>query len=295
VDEVHVGLRPEPQARGRRRRSAFSGGAPTPKRTRLERRDTRLDLGDLGRADHDRQGGHEPRENRRGRPELHFDRKRRETFSADRSQRRPRRNSPNPRQPSRKSAQLETRARRAHARGRAGHDAIPRAACGERPRSMGASCLTACTSCQRHVRCGERVCPFCGADVTTHYRPLEYRLKNRMSRGRAFSLGAALAAAGFAMSCDDETGAPPYGIAAIAGTSSGTSGVGGASPSAGGVAAAGSSSNGGALVTPGGGEPGVGGEPGASGGVGGKSSGGAAGADSGGADSGGPGVGGANR
>jgi hypothetical protein len=70
---------------------------------------SRLDLGGLGRPDHDRQGSHEPRENRRGRRQLRFDRKRRETFSADRSQRRPRRNSPNPPQPGEKNAQLESR------------------------------------------------------------------------------------------------------------------------------------------------------------------------------------------
>jgi hypothetical protein len=142
---------------------------------------------------------------------------------------------------------------------------------------MGAACLSACTECQRHVRCGERVCPFCGARVTSHLRALEYRLKNQLSRGRAFSLGAALAAAGFAMSCDDESVAPPYGLACFsmcgpstAGTAMGGAGGQSGAPPAGGVAgaaAAGSGSSGVGGPASGGG---LGGVPDPNGGAGGE-------------------------
>jgi hypothetical protein len=61
------------------------------------------------------------------------------------------------------------------------------------------------------VRCGERACPFCGAEVTSFMRVLEYRIANRLDRSRIFSLGAALAAAGFVTNCarfDSVYGAP---------------------------------------------------------------------------------------
>jgi hypothetical protein len=77
---------------------------------------------------------------------------------------------------------------------------------------MGMACLTACPECNRHLRCGERACPFCGARVSSFLRVLEYRLKTRLSRGQAFSLGAALTAAGFVTSCN-ENGNPMYGLA----------------------------------------------------------------------------------
>jgi hypothetical protein len=74
---------------------------------------------------------------------------------------------------------------------------------------MGFGCLTECSSCKRHVRCGERACPFCGAPVTSFMRVLEYRLLNRLDRARALSLGAAMTAAGFVTSCG--TSVPIYG------------------------------------------------------------------------------------
>lgn len=77
---------------------------------------------------------------------------------------------------------------------------------------MGMTCLTACPECNRHLRCGEHACPFCGARVSSFLRVLEYRLKTRLSRGQAFSLGAALTAAGFVTSCN-ESGNPMYGLA----------------------------------------------------------------------------------
>ena len=78
---------------------------------------------------------------------------------------------------------------------------------------MGTSCLSECPSCQRHVRCGERACPFCGASVNTFIRVLEYRLLTRLNRSQALSLGAALTTAGFVASCDlfEGKGQPVYG------------------------------------------------------------------------------------
>lgn len=77
---------------------------------------------------------------------------------------------------------------------------------------MGTTSLTVCAGCNRHVRCGERACPFCGAAISSFACVLEYRIKTRLDRGRAFSLGAALTAAGFASSCDDQP-KPLYGVA----------------------------------------------------------------------------------
>jgi hypothetical protein len=76
---------------------------------------------------------------------------------------------------------------------------------------MGVSCLSECPSCNRHVRCEERACPFCGARVSSSLRVMEYRLKTRLDRSRAFSLGAALAAAGFLTNCEDGEGQAVYG------------------------------------------------------------------------------------
>ncbi len=78
---------------------------------------------------------------------------------------------------------------------------------------MGTSCLSECPSCRRHVHCGERACPFCGATVNSLMRVLEYRLLTRLNRSQALSLGAAMTAAGFVTSCDDLGGqaTPVYG------------------------------------------------------------------------------------
>lgn len=77
---------------------------------------------------------------------------------------------------------------------------------------MGIDCLNECPGCNRHVRCGERACPFCGAKVASFMRVLEYRIVSRLDRSRLFSLGAALTAAGFVTNCDGmgvaEYGAP---------------------------------------------------------------------------------------
>jgi hypothetical protein len=73
-------------------------------------------------------------------------------------------------------------------------------------------CLKVCAECNRHVRCGERACPFCGAAVTHFMRAPEYRMKTRLGRGATFSLGAALGAIGFSVGCSsDETTTPVYG------------------------------------------------------------------------------------
>lgn len=106
---------------------------------------------------------------------------------------------------------------------------------------MGTNCLSECPSCQRHVRCGERACPFCGASVMSLMRVLEYRLLTRLNRSQALSLGAAMTAAGFVTSCRDwEMTVPHYGApcnppscvfaqagSAGAGGSGGMAGVGG--------------------------------------------------------------------
>jgi len=75
---------------------------------------------------------------------------------------------------------------------------------------MGTTSLSVCPGCNRHVRCGERACPFCGASVSSFACVLEYRIKTRLDRGRAFSLGAALAAVGVASGCEEQ-GFPAYG------------------------------------------------------------------------------------
>jgi hypothetical protein len=74
---------------------------------------------------------------------------------------------------------------------------------------MGIDCLNECPECNRHVRCGERACPFCGAKVASFMRVLEYRIVSRLDRSRAFGLGAALTAAGFLTNC--EMGQAVYG------------------------------------------------------------------------------------
>lgn len=68
---------------------------------------------------------------------------------------------------------------------------------------MGTTCLTVCAECSRHLRCEERVCPFCGARNQASLRVAEYRIKSRLSRGQAFSLGASLTLAGFSTSCEE--------------------------------------------------------------------------------------------
>src|SRR5450432_3601729 len=71
-------------------------------------------------------------------------------------------------------------------------------------------CLKACAECNRHVRCGERICPFCGAAVTHFMRAPEDRLKTQLGRGATVALGAALGAIGFALGCGTKT-TPAYG------------------------------------------------------------------------------------
>ena len=76
---------------------------------------------------------------------------------------------------------------------------------------MGVHCLSECPACSRHLRCGERSCPFCGARVASMMRVLDYRVNARLSRSRIMSLGAALTAAGFAVGCDDAVAVAIYG------------------------------------------------------------------------------------
>ncbi|HXK19238.1 MAG TPA: hypothetical protein VNG33_15600 [Polyangiaceae bacterium] len=99
---------------------------------------------------------------------------------------------------------------------------------------MGTTSFTVCPGCSRHVRCGERACPFCGASVSSFARVLEYRINTRLDRYRSLSLGAALTAAGFVTNCS-ENATPVYGIACTpttcpdVGGSAGTSAAGGSS------------------------------------------------------------------
>lgn len=80
---------------------------------------------------------------------------------------------------------------------------------------MGTTCLTVCPECNRHLRCGERACPFCGARVSSFLRVLEYRLKTRLSRGQGLSLGAALTAVGIASIGNDISCIAAYGGACV--------------------------------------------------------------------------------
>jgi hypothetical protein len=137
---------------------------------------------------------------------------------------------------------------------------------------MGIDCLSECPECNRHVRCGERACPFCGAKVASFMRVLEYRLVNRLDRSRVFSLGAALTAAGFLTNCETESvavyGAPcnPPACGPNAGTAgqAGEPGGGGGDTGGGGVP-----SLGGAPTTGEGGVPSEGGAEASSAGAGG--------------------------
>jgi hypothetical protein len=128
---------------------------------------------------------------------------------------------------------------------------------------MGIDCLSECPECNRHVRCGERACPFCGAKVASFMRVLEYRIVNRLDRSRVFSLGAALTAAGFLTNCETESvavyGAPCNPPAC--GPNAGTAGQAGEPSSGGGsdVGSGGVPSTAGAPPTGEGGEPSEGG------------------------------------
>lgn len=111
---------------------------------------------------------------------------------------------------------------------------------------MGATCLTVCPECSRHLRCGERACPFCGARVTSFLRVLEFRLKTRLNRGQGFSLGAALAAAGIVTSASELSCIAAYGSPCMrtdtceyGGGGNGDSGGGGSAGRAGATGAAG--------------------------------------------------------
>ena len=168
---------------------------------------------------------------------------------------------------------------------------------------MGFNCLSACPKCNRHVRCGERACPFCGAEVTSFLRVLEYRVTNRLDRSRMFSLGAALAAAGFVTNCESQ-GQAVYGAPCnppACGPQAGSGGMAGEpnNPGLGGDGAGGQMSTAGAATSGEGGEPSEGGA-GAQGGAGGAApgieggAGGAGGTGEGGTGEGGTGEGGAS-
>lgn len=77
---------------------------------------------------------------------------------------------------------------------------------------MGIACLETCSACQRHVRCGERRCPFCGAEVEAFLRVGDYRLKSALGRSQLVRLSAALTAAGITVACEANV-SPMYGIA----------------------------------------------------------------------------------
>ncbi len=113
-------------------------------------------------------------------------------------------------------------------------------------------CLKGCWSCQRHVRCNERTCPFCGVALAFFMRAPEYRLKTRLGRGATFGLGAALSALGFALGCSGDnamalyggTCAPPCGI-----SYGGEENAGGGTAGASAAGAGGRAGSGGATMT----------------------------------------------
>ncbi|MES1186603.1 MAG: hypothetical protein ABUL60_22510 [Myxococcales bacterium] len=116
---------------------------------------------------------------------------------------------------------------------------------------MGTTCLTVCPECNRHLRCGERACPFCGARVSSFLRVLEYRLKTRLSRGQGLSLGAALTAVGIASIGNDISCIAAYGGPCVRADtcepSGGVAGQGGLTPHAGANGLAGMTGAGGIL------------------------------------------------
>jgi hypothetical protein len=124
------------------------------------------------------------------------------------------------------------------------------------------------------VRCGERACPFCGAKVTSFVRVLEYRIVNRLDRSRIFSLGAALAAAGFVTNCESQ-GQAIYGAPCNPPACGPQAGSGGIAGEANDPAPGGRDGGGGEMATAGAAPLGEGGEPsaggaGAQGGAGGQ-------------------------
>jgi hypothetical protein len=144
---------------------------------------------------------------------------------------------------------------------------------------MGVDCLKSCSGCNRHVRCGERSCPFCGTAIQFFMTAPEYRLKTRLNRSATFALGAAFGAVGILLGCDDSgTPEPVYGAACVPncyvtspGGNSGNSGTAGSGT--GGIDV-----NGGGAATTSGGVGGSGGSGGAVSGGGFAAAGGAAGA-----------------
>jgi hypothetical protein len=131
---------------------------------------------------------------------------------------------------------------------------------------MGVDCLKACSACSRHVRCGERTCPFCGTAIQFFMSAPEYRLKTRLDRGAMFALGAAFGAAGILLACDNGATGALYGGSCNSPACDGTSttvvtGGGGGSGSDGIVLVAAGASAGGAAGAPV--QPSDGGEAGA--------------------------------
>ncbi len=129
---------------------------------------------------------------------------------------------------------------------------------------MGIDCLKACPACSRHVRCGERSCPFCGTAIQFFMSAPEYRLKTRLDRGAMFALGAAFGAAGILLACDNGATGALYGGSCNSPACDGTTTVitGGGSGSDGIVVVAAGASEGGAAGAPV--QPSDGGEAGAS-------------------------------
>ena len=77
-----------------------------------------------------------------------------------------------------------------------------------------AGSLMPCGACNRHVRSGERSCPFCGVTLALSEPIAELRLLTRLDRSRLVALGALLSGAGMALGCHEQKvvavyGAPP--------------------------------------------------------------------------------------
>ncbi len=67
--------------------------------------------------------------------------------------------------------------------------------------------LSPCDSCDRHVRCGDDTCPFCGASITAR-RPVE-QPPGRLGRAALFAFGTAVAATVTLSGCNCGTSHTP--------------------------------------------------------------------------------------
>lgn len=95
------------------------------------------------------------------------------------------------------------------------------------------SALAPCPSCARHVRRGERACPFCASSLASASSPATRSPTERLGRAALFTFGAALATTASACAGNPVPlyGAPPHDAAlqndAASADDAGTDGGGG--------------------------------------------------------------------